>query len=195
MQGAESLSLDLSQMPGGTVTLVTLEIKPRILPPCLSDPAIATDLRQDRRGSDGLAQLVPSNDRPLGCHAIRNREPAIDEQKLGLGYQLEHREPHRLERGVMDVDPVYLCGIDHCDPPRDRLLQDDLEEPLPDGWAQFFGIINTGNDMGGRQDHRRRKDRAGQAPTPHLIDPSDGEDPALQEPPLMQQEVSPVRSS
>lgn len=129
------------------------------------NPPVARHLGHDGGRGDALAAPIASDHRFLR-HAVQGRlanrpyvqnELAIDEEIVGTRSQRFDRQPHRLEGGLMDVDPIDLARIHGRNGPSDRLAPDHFKKTLSELGFQFLGIVDIGKNTSRRKNHGRRK--------------------------------------
>ena len=87
---------------------------------------------------------------------------AVDDNAFGTKLQTVECAVHRQDRGVQDVDPVYLFCVDHTDRPRQGILLDDRAQGTPPGIGQLFRIVEQFVVIVRRKDHGGSIDRTGQ---------------------------------
>lgn len=138
-------------------------------------PAVAGDFGEDRGGRDAAAPSVPLDQRGLPDAKTRDAEPIDDHVVRSVSApangETPDRKAHRAKGGASDVVTIDPCRRNGPDPPGRAPLEDRTHEAFPLGCTQKFGIAKPRDTGAGKQDDRRRDDRARKTPPPHFIRP------------------------
>jgi hypothetical protein len=112
---------------------------------------------------------------------LRHQQPrdpeGVHQHEVGQGVEREHGPAHRLERRLVDVDPVDLVRLDRGDCPRAAAPGDDREELFALGGLEELRVAETGDVACRVEDHRAGHDGAGQAAPAYFVHAGDPVEP------------------
>ncbi len=155
-------------MRGRAVADMLGEAVARIEPIVFSHEAIARDLGDDRSGSDGDRNLVPTDEGPIRDSQIVEPD-GINEEEVRARAKPFDRLPHGTLGGAQDIRAINLARVHNSEGDGSGRPSDRLEELLSTARQEAFGIIQTVGEAIEIEDHRSRDDRPGPRPASDFI--------------------------
>ncbi len=126
----------------------------------LAHHLVAIDLGDDGGGRDGVAALVPLNERLLGKGKVEGN--GVDQHEIGGGIELLDGGLHGEARSLVDVDAVDSGGIDGGDGPGDGAFANALGEHFAAIRIDLLAVVEPANGSVGRKNDRACHDCAEQ---------------------------------
>ncbi len=159
MLGARSVPRKCGEVRPGSVAFVFGEQVLRILPIEFLEAGVASDLGQDRSGSDGNRTSIAVDDGAVGdrkllrLSAPRERH-GVCEDEIGRWREAPEGANHRLARSLIHIQRIHICSLQSDNLEDDGVLANFRSQADAFFGRELFRIVQAWDGASGVEDDR-----------------------------------------